>query len=160
MTLAPAAQPLSPEAELRAFIARFDAKTQKLFRALRGALRQRLPSANELAYDYPDSVVIGYSPTQRGIEAVVALAIRSEGVRLYLSQGPQLPDPQRLLQGSAKQTRFLPIDAAGRLADAAVEALIAAAVAHAAVPLPAQGRGALVIQSSAARRRPRRKASA
>jgi len=79
---------------------------------------------NELAYDYPDSVVIGYSPTDRGIEAIVAISARADGVFLYLSHGPQLPDPKKLLQGSGKKTRFIRVDAAGQLGHPDVEALI------------------------------------
>ena len=150
---------LSPEAELRSFLDRFDPQQQKLFRAVRTALRQRFPTVNELAYAYPNSVVLSYSPSHRGIEAVVALALRADGLVLHLSHGPQLPDPQHLLQGSGKATRFIPITAAGQLRQPAVAALIAAAVAHAQIPLPAEGKGQLIIQSSGAKRRPARQAA-
>ncbi len=162
MTLKPDGRELSPEAELRSFIKRFDPKEQKeqkLFRAVRAAVRKRLPTVNELAYDYPSSVVIGYSPTNRGIEAIVAIAARADGVFLYLSQGPKLPDPKKLLQGSGKQTRFIRIDAASQLGHPDVEALIAAAIEHATVPLPSEGKGKLIVQSSASKRRPGRKSA-
>jgi hypothetical protein len=142
----------SPESELRSFLARFDPKDQKLFRSVRAAVRKRFPTVNELAYDYPDSVVIGYSASLRGIEAIVAISIRADGVILYLSNGPQLPDPKKLLQGSGKMVRFIPIDAVGRLVHPDVEALIAAAVDRAPVPAPATGKGKLIIQSSASKR--------
>lgn len=159
MTVKPDIGELSPTAELGSFLDRFEPKQQKVFRSVRAAVRKRLPTANELAYDYPDSVVIGYSPTTRGIEAIVAIAARADGVFLYLSHGPQLPDPKKLLQGSGKQTRFIRIEAAGRLGDPEVEALVVAAIAHATVPLPPEGKGKLIIQSSASRRRPRRKST-
>jgi hypothetical protein len=119
-------------------------------------VRRRFPTANELAYDYPHSVVIGYSPTQRGIEAIVAIAARADGVFLYLSNGPSLPDPKRLLQGSGKQTRFIRVDSVARLQHPDVEALIVAAIEHATVPLSSKGKGKLIIQASALKRRPRR----
>lgn len=148
---------LTPEAELRSFLSRFDSKEQKVFRAVRSSLRKRFPTVNELAYDYPHSVVIGYSPTDRGIEAVVAIAARADGVFLYLAQ--QLPDPKKLLRGSGKMARFLRVDAADRLEHPDVEALIVAAIEHATVPVPSEGKGKLVIQSSAAKRRPRKKST-
>jgi len=148
---------ISPEAQLRSFIGKLDPTSQKLFRSVRTALRKRFPAANELAYEYPDSLVLSYSPTERGIEGVVAIAARADGVRLHLSNGPKLPDPKKLLQGSGKQTRFIPLDSAGRLGDPEVEALIAAAIDHATVPMPPRGKGKLVIQSSAAQRKPRGK---
>lgn len=159
MTMKPNGTEFSPETELRSFINRFDPKEQKVFRSVRAAIRKRFPTLNELAYDYSHSVVIGYSPTERGIEAIVAIAARSDGVFLYLSHGPQLPDPKKLLQGSGKQTRFIRVDAAGQLGHPDVEALIVAAIDHSTVPLPSRGAGKLIIQSSASKRRPRRRST-
>jgi len=149
-----------PEAQLRSFISRFDAKTQKLIRAVRTSLRKRFPTANELAYSYPNSVVIGYSPTEGGIDSVVALAGRADGVSLYFNQGQQLPDPKGLLSGSGRQTRFIQVEAPKQLAHPDVKALIAAAVDLAKVPMPSKGKGALIIRSSGASKkaRPKKKA--
>lgn len=144
----------SAAAQLRSFLSRFDPGTQRLFRSVRTAVRTRFPNVNELVYEYRDSVVIGYSPTTRGIEAIVAIAARADGVLLYLSHGPQLPDPKGLLQGSGKQTRFIRVDRAAQLRHPDVKALITAAVAHATVPLSATGKGRLIIQSAASTRRP------
>ena len=91
----------TPEAQLQAWIDRLDPKIQKLARSVRAAVRKRFPPLNELAYDYTDSVVIGYSPTERGIEGVVATTARATGVFLYFGQGIQLPDPQKILQARA-----------------------------------------------------------
>jgi len=140
----------TPEAQLRSVIGRLDAKNQKLARSIRAAVRKRFPTANELAYDYATHVVIGYSPTNRGIDSIVAIAARDTGVSLYFNQG--------ILQGSGKQTRFVPLEAASRLAHPDVEAFIAATVAQAKVPLPSKGKGSLII-NAAAKKRARRKAA-
>ena len=108
-------------------------------------------------YDYGTFFVIGYSPTDRPTDGIVSIAARPDGVRLYLMQGPQLPDPKKLLLGSGKQARFIRVEAARQLAHPDVEALIAAAIDQASVPLPSKGRGRLVIRSFAAKRRPRRR---
>jgi len=147
----------TPEAQLRCFIDNFDPKNQKLIRSIRSAVRKRFPTANELAYEYPDSVVISYTPTDRGIDGIVAIAARADGVSLYFGQGVQFSDPKKLLLGSGKQTRFIRLEAASQLAHPDVEALIVAAIDKARVPLPSTGRGRLIIQSSAAKRRPRRR---
>src|SRR5947208_6474808 len=160
MTVKPDSTKRTPEAQLRAHIDRLDPKNQKLIRSVRAAVRKRFPTANELAYDYSHALVIGYSPADRGIDAIVAIRASTTGVSLYFSQGPQLPDPKRLLRGSGKQTRFIPVEAASQLAHPDVEALIAATIDQARVPLPSQGEGSLIIKSdgakNAARRRPRR----
>ena len=113
----------TPEALLRSFIGRSDPKAQKLIRSVRAAVRERFPTANELAYDYSHALVIGYAPTDRGIDAIVSIAGRSDGVQLYFNKGPQLPDPKGLLRGSGKQTRFIHLEAASQLAQPDVEAL-------------------------------------
>ena len=147
----------TPEAVLRSFVDRFDPKAQKLIRSVRAAVRKRFPTANELAYDYSSHVVIAYAPTDRGIDSIVSIAARPDGVRLYFNQGPQLADPKRLLLGSGKQTRFIQVEAASQLAQPDVEALISAAIDLAGVPLPSKGRGKLIIRGAAANQWPRRK---
>lgn len=147
----------TPEAQLRSCIGRLAPKTQTLFRAVRAAMRKRFPTANELAYDYGNALVIGYAPAEHGIDAVVALDARGDEVRLIFNQGPELPDPKKLLQGSGKQTRSIALAAASRLAHPDVKALLAAAVEHARVPLPAKGKGALIIKATAAKKRASRK---
>ena len=159
MTVKPDSRELTPEAQLRSFIDRFDLKDQKLIRSVRAALRKRFPTANELAYDYGHSVVISYSPTDHGIDGIVAISARATGVALYFNQGPQLPDPKKLLQGSGKQTRFVRVEAASQLAHPDVEAMISAAIDQARVSLPSNGRGRLIIRGAAAKQRPRRRPS-
>jgi Domain of unknown function (DU1801) len=150
----------TPEAQLRSFNDRFNPEHQKFIRSVRAAVRKRLPTANELAYDYSSFFVIAYSPTDRGIDAIVSIAARANGVDLYFNDGPQLPDPKKLLLGSGKQTRFVRVEAAKQLADPDVEAFIAAAIDHASVPLPSKGKGSLIIKTNktvAAKERPRRR---
>lgn len=148
-----------PEAQLRAYIAKLDPKIQKLFRAVRAAVRKRLPTANELAYDYSQALVIAYAPAEHGIDAFVSIRGCATGVSLYFNQGPQLSDPQRLMQGSGKQVRFIQVEAASQLVHPDVEALIAATIDQARVPLPAKGKGSLIIKSDNAKKPPRRKPS-
>ena len=156
MAAKPESKEVSPELQLESFIDKLEAKEQKLFRSIRSALRKRLPTANEFAYDYGHSIVISYSPTDHGKDGIVSIATREGGVRLYFNQGPALPDPKNLLQASSKQARFIPIEAAGRLAHPDVEALIVAATALAAAPLPAEGAGTLMIKGAAAKPQSRR----
>lgn len=78
-------------------------------------------------------------------------------VRLYFMHGPQLPDPRGLLLGSGSQARFVPVEAASRLAHPDVEALIAAAVDKSTPPLPSKGKGGLTIKLTAAKKRSQQK---
>ncbi len=111
--------------------------------------------SNELLYDYTGSFVIAYAAPERGSESIVSLAARPDGVRLYFTEGIHLPDPHKLLAGSGRQTRFIRLEAASQLAHPDVEALIVAAIDQASVPLPSEGRGRLVVKTSAAKKRAR-----
>ena len=143
----------TPEAQLQSFLDRYDPKNQKLFKSVRTAFRKRFPTANEMAYDYADSVVISYTPTEQGKDGIVTVALRADGVRLYLSGGPKLPDPKKLLQGSAGIVRYVPLAAASELDQPDVKALIAAALAQAKLPYASKGNGTLTIRPTAAAKR-------
>lgn len=142
----------SPAAELTSYIDRLEPAQQKLFKSLRSAVRKRLPAANELAYDYGSSIVIAYSPSERGIEGIVSIGVRADGVRLYFNEGPRLPDPKKLLKGAGKATRFIMVESAKQVADPDVEALFVAAIKAAKVALPKTGKGALFIRTSEKKR--------
>jgi hypothetical protein len=153
VTVKPQSTKRTPEAVLRSFIHRLDPKDQTLIRSVRAAVRKRFPTANELAYDYSSHFVIAYSPTDRGIDSVVSIVARANGVQLCFTQGSRLPDPKRLLLGSGNQTRFVWLEAAKQLDDPDVKALVGAAIDQASVPLPSKGRGGLIIRPTAASRR-------
>ncbi len=147
------------EAQLKTFIDKFDPKDQRLIRAVRRVVRKWFPTANELVYDNYNFFVIGYSPTERPSDAIVSIAAGANGVGLCFIQGAHLPDPSKLLLGSGNQTRFIRVPSTEELARPEVEALIATAITR-AKPLPASGRGKLIIRSIAAKQRARRKSPA
>ncbi|HEY9383354.1 MAG TPA: hypothetical protein VIP80_07540 [Gemmatimonadales bacterium] len=147
------------ERQLKGFIGKFDPKQQGLIRAVRKALRKRLPTADELIYDNYNFFVIGYGPAERPSDCIVSMAAGASGIGLCFIHGATLRDPARLLLGSGKQTRFIRLASASVLARPEVEALITAAVAQAKTPLRASGRGKLVIRSVSAKQRPRRKSA-
>jgi hypothetical protein len=131
----------------------------RAIRAVRAALRKRLPTANELVYDNYNFFVIGYSPTLRPSDSFVSLVADGHGVRLAFYWGSRLPDPAGILLGSGNQNRFIRLESARDLGKPAVEALIRAAAAQGKAPLPTTGRGTLVIRSVSAKQRPRRVAA-
>lgn len=145
------------EKQLQEFIGKFDEKHQALIRATRKALRRRLPAANELVYDNYNFFVIGYCASAKPSDCVVSIAAGANGVSLSFYRGATLPDPRKVLLGSGGQNRFIRLESAATLGRAEVEALIAAAVAQARTPLPASGRGKLIIRSISGKQRARRK---
>jgi len=143
--------------QLAGFIAKFDSKHAALIRAVRRALRRRLPAAHELVYDNYNFFVIGYCSTERPSDCILSIAAGANGVGLSFYRGATLADPHRLLLGSGSQNRFLRIESAQTLLRPEVEDLIAAAIEQAQRPLPEKGRGRLIIRSIWKKQRPRRK---
>jgi hypothetical protein len=148
--------PADAEKQLKSFIDKFEPKHQALIRATRKALRKRMPTANELAYDNYNFFALGYSSTERPSDCLVSIAAAANGVGLSFYYGATLPDPHKILLGSGKQNRFIRIESAETLARPEVQALIAAADAQAKTPLPASGKGKLIIRSISAKQKPRR----
>ncbi len=149
-------RPASAAGQVAALIARFEPKHQKVIRAVRRALRRQFPTAYELVYDNYNFFVIGYGPTERPSDAILSIAAGANGVGLCFIQGARLPDPDRLLQGSGKQTRFIRLESAAVLSRPAVQALIGSAISR-AKPMPAAGPVRLIIRSVSAKQRPRRR---
>jgi hypothetical protein len=159
MTAHSIVRPKSSDAEdrLKTFINKFEPAHQALIRAVRKALRKRLPTANELAYDNYNFFVIGYGATERPSDCIVSIAAAANGVGLCFIHGASLHDPKRILLGSGRQTRFIRLESADGLARPEVDALITDAIAQAKTRLLATGRGKLIIRSVSAKQRPRRK---
>jgi hypothetical protein len=147
----------SPTEALAGFIAKFDPAMQRRIRAARAAMRRRLPTANELVYDNYNFFVIGYSATERPSDCLLSLAVNAKGIGLSFYYGSTLPDPAGILEGSGSQNRFVRLASTATLQRPEVQALIQAAVDQQDdPPLPAAGKGRLIIRSVAAKQRPRR----
>lgn len=145
-----------PEKQLAGFIAKFAPGNAKFIRAVRTALRKRMPTAFELVYDNYNFFVIGYCSTERASDSILSLAADAHGVQLMFYYGATLPDPHRLLRGSGSQNRGLRLESAEDLAQPEIDALIAAAIAQGETPLPEEGGGYLIIKSISPKQRPRR----
>ncbi len=138
---------MEPEKQLRSFIDKFEPQHQAVIRAARRKLRKRFPTATELAYDNYNFFVIGFGPNERPSDCIVSIAAAANGVGLCFIHGASLPDPAKVLVGSGKQTRFVRLPSADVLDQPAVQALLTVAAKRAQTPLPASGRGKLIIRS-------------
>jgi hypothetical protein len=139
----------SAEAEVRTLIEKHAPAHLRLISAMRRSLRKRLPTAHEVVYEYHNqgAVVISFSPNEHGYAGVLAIRADADGVKLYFTHGKELPDPEKLLQGSS-QTRWIPVEGASTLARPEVASLIDEAIAHNQVPFAGAGRGSVVMSPS------------
>jgi len=119
-------------------------------------LRQRLPHAVEMVYDNYNALVCGFGPTERASEAVFSIAIYPKWVTLFFLQGAELPDPEGLLEGSAKVVRSIRLVDGKTLDRADVKAMMGLALKMAEVQMDPKAEYKLVIKSVSAKQRPRR----
>jgi hypothetical protein len=145
-------RPTSPKSQLSALLSRFSPPIVAQARQCLLKLRRTFPGAYELVYDYPHSVVVAFGQSDRGYEAIAALAIEARGLRLYLDKS--LPDPHGLLQGSGGKVRSVELATAAGLDRAEVTALIRAAIKHAGATFPRTGPNRLVMKSATKKKRP------
>ena len=146
------ARPLSPSAQFSALLSRFSPEIVSLVKRCLPRLRRAFPGSYQLVYDYSNSLVVAFGKSERGYEAVVALAIYPHSVRLYFGAGKALPDPKGLLEGSASKVRFVTLKAASDLDHKDIRALINAAIKHSGVTFPRTGSTRLVIKSASKKR--------
>jgi hypothetical protein len=149
---------MTPKAQLKAFIAKFEPEIAALAEAALAKMRQRLPSAVQLVYDNYNALAIGFGPTERASDAIFSIAVYPKRVNLCFLQGGKshLNDPNKLLQGSGTTNRFIPLRGVATLDDSAVQNLMAQALLAAKVPLRASSSSRLIIKSVSAKQRPRR----
>ena len=148
-----AAERRSAEDALRGLIARFAPDHQRLVATMRRSLRKRLPSAHEIVYEYRDWFVISFSPSEKGYEGVLAIRGGGNGIELHFTRGKELPDPEKLLRGSGKLTRWIHVEGASALARPAVKRLLDEALARNRLPFARGGRGPVIVRSAAAKNR-------
>jgi hypothetical protein len=147
-----AAERRSAEAEVTRLIGKFAPAHERVIASVRRSLHKRLPTAHEVVYEYRDCFVISYSPSERGYEGVLSLRGSEDGVKLYFTRGKELPDPEKLLRGSAN-VRWILLDSSSAIARPEVARLIDVAMARHRVPFAATGRGPVVIRSKSAKPR-------
>ena len=146
------------EAQLRGFIEKFEPGHQAIIRSARRIVRQMFPSANEIVYDNYNFFVIGYGPNERSSECFISIAAAANGVGVCFLHGAKLPDPQKVLMGSGKQTRFVRLPSASVLRRPEIETLLRLAASAGKTPLAETGRGRLIIRLISKKQRPRRRA--
>jgi hypothetical protein len=139
------------DVQFSGFLARFPPEIVALVKRCLPRLRRALPGSYQLVYDYASSLVVAFSMSERGYEAIVAIAIFPRWVRLYFDKS--LPDPKGLLQGSGTKVRSITLKAASDLDHGDIHALIRAAIKNSGVTFPRAGTNRMVIKSETTKRR-------
>ncbi|HYT93472.1 MAG TPA: hypothetical protein VEL76_32440 [Gemmataceae bacterium] len=144
----------SPNAQFSAFLSRFPPEIVALVKRCLPKLRRAVPCSYQLVYDYSNSLVVAFGISERGYEAIVAIAIFPRWVRLYFDKS--LPDPKGLLEGSGAKVRSITLKAASDLDHGDIQPLFKAAIKHSGVTFPKTRSTRMVIKSESKKQRPRR----
>jgi hypothetical protein len=156
--------PQNPETQLAGYFAKYGPAMAKLGKALRAKLRARLPGLFEIVYMYENqnALVMAYSPTERGFEAVCSISVYPDVVRLGFGRGAELAksDPKKLLQGQGKTARYVALNAVADFDRAEIEALIVATVKLAKLRLDPDAQGAMIVKAEAQKQRARMRQAA
>lgn len=144
----------SPSAKFAAFLSRFPPEIVALVKRCLPKLRRAFPGSTLLVYDYSNSLVVAFGMSERGYEAIVAMAIFPRWVRLYFDKS--LPDPKGLLEGSGGKVRSVTLKSASDLDHGDIHAMIKAAIKHSGVTLPRTGPTRMVIKSDSKKRSARK----
>jgi hypothetical protein len=141
----------TPEAQWRAFLARYDPKIAEQARDARRRLRAALPGAFELVYDNYNALVLAFGSSEKRTDIVCSIALYPRWVTLFFMHGSSLSDPHGLLEGSGTTIRGVRLTDGRSVDDPPIRALIAEAMRGRKL-----GGGHLVIKSISPKQRPRR----
>lgn len=139
------------DTQYSALLSRFPPEVVALVTRTLPKLRRAFPGCYELVYEYAGSIVVAFGMSERGSEAIVALAADSDGVRLYFDKS--LPDPKKLLEGAGARVRSVPFESATELDRGDLQALIRAAIEKSGVTFPRSGATCIVFKSESKKRR-------
>jgi hypothetical protein len=141
----------SPSAQFSAFLSRFPPEIVALVKRCLPKLRRAFPGSNQLVYDYSNSLVVAFGMSERGYEAIVAMAIFPRWVKLYFDKS--LPDPKGLLEGSGGKVRSVTLKAAADLDHGDIHALLKAAIKRSGVTFPRTRSIRMIIKSESKKKK-------
>ena len=146
---------MTAQEQLDGFIDKFTPEIAATIRRAVAMVSARLPGATILVYDNYNALAIGFGASDKVRSIVCSVAGYPRWVSLFLSNGPTLPDPERLLEGGGSSVRHVKL-IGDRIDSPAVAALIRAAAASVEQPIDPAGEVQLVIKSVSAKQRARR----
>ncbi|MBZ4187279.1 DUF1801 domain-containing protein [Niabella beijingensis] len=110
------------------FLAQYAEQVQGNALLLRQVLLQQLPQITE-QLDLP-AKMIAYTYGQSYTDFICVIIPSQKGLKLGFNKGPELSDPGRLLQGTAKTTRYIPVSSAEQIQSEGIATLLREALKH------------------------------
>lgn len=117
---------MKAEDNINNFLAQYDDEVFTNALKLRKVLLANLPNIIEQA-DVP-AKMIAYCYGQKYAELICTIIPSKKGIKLGFNRGVYLPDPDKLLEGTGKISRYVEISSAQQINSPAVKKLIASAL--------------------------------
>ncbi len=113
---------MTTEKEIDIFLSQYDEQVHTYALLLRKILLAKLPDVIE-QIDVP-AKMIAYCYGQKYAELICVLIPSKKGLKLGFNRGTQLPDPDKLLEGTGKISRYIQIKSEEQINSKPVEKLI------------------------------------
>jgi hypothetical protein len=107
---------------VESFLAAYPPQVQEIAEAARGFLNEVLPGAEESVDESARLLAYSYGPGYKGL--VCTLIMSQKGVKLGINKGAELPDPEKLLEGSGKVHKYVQLRRAADLEQAGLRELL------------------------------------
>lgn len=101
------------------FLEKFEGGIIQMIHRLRTIVKKNLPDLTETV-DVP-AKMIAYSYGTRYTDMICCIFPSKKGAKLSFYNGVNLPDPENILEGSAKTTRYLNYKTAGNISEKVIE---------------------------------------
>lgn len=108
------------------FLSQYDPNIAGMAMKLREVLHANLPEIIEQV-DLP-AKMIGYCYGQKYVDLICALFPSKKGIKISFNRGAKLPDPENLLEGTGKISRYVVITTEGQIHSPALKTLLSEAL--------------------------------
>jgi hypothetical protein len=113
--------------DVDAFLALYPSAVKDIALAARRLVAETVPNATETVDRSARLVGYGYGPGYN--DTICTLLMSKTGVKVGIARGTELPDPDRLMQGTGKVHRHVPLRTVADVANPGLKQLLEAAVA-------------------------------
>ena len=118
---------MAEDKKIHEFLSQYDLPVYNAALQLRKVILPKLPGIIE-QIDLP-AKMIAYCYGQKYIEMICTIIPSKKGIKLGFYKGAELPDPQHLLQGTGKISRYVEIKTGEKINSEAVKELLKNALA-------------------------------
>jgi hypothetical protein len=125
--------------ELIDFLHRYDAGVQEIALGLRRVVLEEMAPCHEYIFAMRHTVMLLYGPTSRVIEdCVCMISVHRKHANLRFTDGVDLDDSSRVLEGTGKRMRHIKVRAQSDLGRPEIRAYLQQARKHAGMTRPRQ----------------------